>query len=204
MEISRSRIFQLDRLKSVFFRTRQEHLGEHEISATDYMASLAVEDRQRIVDFLSVTSIFKTTLNAETRIGILAVGSSLRPEALRYHPVRDLDLRILNSAPSDSEERKQVIVKLQEGIRCHLLAAGTPFEEKDHTLEVRTVKSNHGLVDWQDWYNNDPSFEVTAKNGHPLHLSISGVGNYDLDTYVRKNRESKGYFSVLLYNRPQT
>ncbi|MBI2040294.1 hypothetical protein HYT18_04410 [Candidatus Microgenomates bacterium] len=54
------------------------------------------------------------------RIAILAVGSSTKSEELREHPVRDIDLLILNSDPHGSDVRYGVGRQIKGLIRKFL------------------------------------------------------------------------------------
>ncbi len=130
-----------------------------------------------------------------------AVGSSVRAEVKRHHPMEDIDLRILNSAPVNSQLRQHTIDLIRDSVKDYLQAIGVEFEEDSATVSTRWVReSRGGLVPFVDWYNNDPSFTVKYPEGHPLQISISGVDNFDLETYLRKEQEYASGTFVVLYN----
>ncbi len=186
--------------------TAQNLLGEprsaNELSRETYLASLSEHDRAHVADFLTYASELRALLN-EVGLAVTVVGSSTRPESERHHPIEDIDLRILNSAPPGSEQRQQVVESIKNSIRAHLQTMGMKFEEDNVTVSSIMVRSTSGsgqreLEPFLDWYNDDPSFVVKYPEGLPLHISISGLYNLDLDRYLRKEREHNGRFALLL------
>ena len=199
--------------------TAQNLFGEsgsaNELAPENYLASLSEQDRAHVTSFLTYASALRTSLNG-TDLAVTAVGSSVRSESERHHPVRDIDLRILNSAPPKSELRQHAVGFIKDSIRTYLQAAGVEFAEDDATVSSRMVEGSSsgwqedpqtgerkwveqkGLLPYVDWYNNDPSFTIGYPEGLPVQLSISGVDNWDLNTYLRKERENNGHFVLLL------
>lgn len=199
--------------------TAQNLFGEprsaNELTPENYLASLSEQDRAHVVSFLSYASALRASLN-DVGLAVTAVGSSVKPESERHHPVGDIDLRFLNSAPPEGELRQHTVGFIRDSIRTHLQATGVEFEENDATVSSRMVEGSSsgwqedpqtgekkwveqkGLLPFVDWYNDDPSFIVKYPEGLPLQLSISGVDNWDLDTYLRKEREHNAHFVLLL------
>lgn len=186
-------------------------LSTNEIPAPTYLESLAPEDRQHVEDFLSYARTLHQTLFGND-IAVTAVGSTVMPEARRHHPPADIDLRILNSAPPMNTQRMHVIDLVRVGIKAHLEQTGLQFEEDKATVSSRMVESTSwdgngnkkkGLTPFLDWYNNDPSITVHYPEGLPLQLSISGIDNWDLPTFLNRERQRNNYFALLLDTRPQ-
>lgn len=191
----------------------------NELTPEAYLQSLGEQDRVHVQDFLTYARALHASLNG-IGLAVTAVGSTVRAEVERHHPPSDIDLRILNSvSPQDAESRATTVGFIRYSIRGHLQANGLEFEEEDHTTEVRMVESisigheedpatgkiksvrTKGLAPDVDWYNTDPSFVVRYQEGLPLQLSVSGTNNWDLDTYLRKEREHNAYFVLLMHGR---
>lgn len=161
--------------------------SRHELPVQTYLQTLKTRNRQNVQNFAA----FLQSVDPDTtHLALIAVGSSVRPQTLQDHPVEDIDLRILNSAPTDSAKRKVVIAFLLNGIRGYLTDK-FEFEESKHT--VTSYKS--GYI---GWYNTDPSFVARRHKRFPLHISVSGIDNYPMNRYLTKERQHNGYFSLLL------
>lgn len=174
-----------------------EPRSANELTPQSYLESLGEQDRTHVQQFLTYARALHQSLNG-VEVAVTAVGSSVRTETERHHPVGDIDLRVLNSAPVNSELRQHVVGFIRDSVRSHLQATGAELEEDDATVSSRMVReSRGGSVPFVDWYNNDPSFTVRYPEGLPLQVSISGADNYDLGTYLRKEREHNGHFAVL-------
>ena len=174
--------------------------SNNELTSSAYLESLSEQDRINVARFLR----FAATLGERipgVRVAVCAVGSTARPEAQRDHSVKDIDLRILNSAPVNSEERTAAVVAIRDAIRGYLTEQQVQFIEEDCTVSTGMVWGSSGgnkeSIPFADWYNNDPSFTARYSEGLPLQISISGADNYDLDTYLRKDREHNGHFALL-------
>lgn len=175
----------------------------NELTTSAYLETLNEQDRAHVQDFLSYAEVLHQSLNG-VDLAVTAAGSSVRSEAQRHQPMGDIDLRVLNSAPVNSELRQNTVDFIRDSIRGYLQSTGVKFEEDKATEETNWVKESRGdMVPFLDWYNNDPSFTVNYPEGHPLHFSISGVDNFDLQKYLRIEREHNGYF-VVLYTPTQT
>ena len=173
-------------------RIPNEHLRyalANEVSPVKYLNSLAEVDRRHVLEFLVFASHLATRI--EPRIAINAVGSTVRPPDQNFRPIGDIDLRILNSAPTGSDERRRAVEVMRTAIRDWLEQKGIKFEERDATV----TQARHS--DYVDFYNDDPSFLTEPTQGLPLHLSISGVPNYDLDEHLRQERRRGLYYSPL-------
>lgn len=77
--------------------------GTRELLPGAYLDGLTAQDRQQVLRFVGFTQSLREKLPG-VRIGVIAVGSTTRPESDRHHPAEDIDLRILNSAPMNSEQ----------------------------------------------------------------------------------------------------
>lgn len=181
----------------------REPRSANELAPQSYLDTLAEQDRAHVQDFLTYARVLHQSLN-RVGLAVTAVGSSVRPEAQRHNPVGDIDLRVLNSTPANSDLRQEVVGVIRDSVRSHLQTTGAEFEEDNATVETRWVKeSRGGLVPFVDWYNDDPSFVVKHQDGLPIQISISGLNNYDLDTYLRREREHNGHLAVLFDSRQQ-
>lgn len=169
----------------------------HELPPETYLATLTAQDREHIQDFLTFTRSLGVNLR-ERQLAVIAVGSSVRPESQRYHPIRDIDLRILNNTPVNIKERQRTVEFITDFVRDYLKKTRMEFEENKTTVSQRMVLSTQReLVPYVDWYNRDPSFKVSYPEGLPLHISISGPDNWDLETYLRRERQHNACFSLL-------
>lgn len=186
-----------------------EPRSDNELTPDRYLQTLGEQDRKHVTSFIDFTRSLDQSLQ-NVRLAVTAVGSTVRPESLRHHPPRDIDLRVLHSAPTKSEERAKTIALLRDSaIPGYLRNSGVDFEEADYTEERRllveeiSVDAETGeikkeLMPYFDWYNEDPSLVVNYSEGLPLQISISGTTKYDLDKYLRGERINNSYFSVLL------
>lgn len=144
----------------------------------------------------------------DVQIAVTVVGSSTRSEEKRHHPVRDIDLRILNSADPNSDLRLSTVGTIREAVRGYLEESQVTFDENEVTMEERMVsgfgfdpdtgKRIEELMPYVDWYNNDPSFTTNSDTGIPLHISISGIDNFSLPKYLQKEQEMKTDIVLLL------
>ena len=174
--------------------------SENELTPTAYLEGLGEKDRANVAGFVAFAATIGERLPG-VRVDVTAVGSTTRPETQRHHPAEDIDLRILNSAPVNSEDRVAAVAAIQDAVRGHLTEQQVEFAEDTCTLSTRMVWGSSGgnkeLLPFADWYNNDPSFTAKFADGLPLQISISGADNYDLDTYLQKDREHNGHFALL-------
>lgn len=174
-----------------------EGRGVGELTPEAYLERLSPVDRANVTEIVDLASTLRGV--AGVRIGVLAVGSTVRPPEQNFRPIRDIDLRVLNSAPADSEERKAAVEAIRRVVRGCLTGRGVKFREEDATI-IQARKS-----EWIDLYNCDPSFITTPQlpDGQelPLHISISGVDNGDLDWYVGAHRKGDSHFVVLLHDK---
>lgn len=178
----------------------------NELTAERYCQTLSEQDRIHVVGFVDFVRTLSDALPG-VRVAVIAVGSTVRPESKRYHLPKDIDLRVLNSSPAESRQRSEIVSALQNEVRRHLQNSRVPFKEEKSTVEQRMVpgvsfdpetgKRREELVPFLDWYNNDPSFTINYPEGHPLHISISGVNNPDLGTYLEGEREHSGHFALI-------
>lgn len=172
--------------------------SEHELTPDAYLQTLGEQDRAHVTSFMD----FARTLHdvkPGVRVAVTAVGSTVRPESERHHPAEDIDLRVLNSLPAGTAERAEVVAEIQERVKDFLSGNGAEIEDADHTVSTRMVReSRGGLVPFVDWYNNDPSVVARFDEGLPIQVSISGVDNFDLDSYLQKERRHNGHFAVLV------
>lgn len=164
-----------------------------EIRKTDYLSSLEKVDLENIQQFLEFAS------RLDTKIAVLAVGSSTQRHVVQIH---DLDMRILCTPLPNTEERRVVVENLRVAIREFLKTKSVTFKEDDATTEPRMVPGivgdKHQLVSFVDYYNNDPSFEVEPINGLPLHIFISGVDRFNLSRHLGKEKANNTRAIVLL------
>ncbi len=205
----------IERFKNRFVRTpeeirkRFENRNGNEITPEQYFATLSENDKKNVEE---VIDFFKNLQNviSDVKIAVLAVGSTVLPEKERSHPPEDIDLRVLNSSPSESEERENTINLIRDAIKAYMKVNRFDFMEENSTairhmvperhLNLKTGKWEKDLIPYYDWYNNDPAFIIfyDDEENLPLHISISGVDNHDLDTYLRLERKAKNHFAVLL------
>ncbi|MEK7502417.1 MAG: hypothetical protein AAB609_02735 [Patescibacteria group bacterium] len=178
--------------------------GARECSPEVYLEGLTEQNRQQVVQFVKFTQSLREKLPG-VRIGVIAIGSTTRPKSDRHHPAEDIDLRILNSAPINSEQQKVAIGHIINATRDYLRQEGVEFEEANHTVETRMVWGYSGdkkeLMPYVDWYNTNPSFVTKPKVGLPLHISISGTDAWDLETHLAEEKKHGGSFSVLMENK---
>ncbi len=166
----------------------------NEVPPEQYLSTLADVDKRKVEDFLGYARTLSAALG-NIRIGVNAVGSTVRPPDQNFRPIGDIDLRILNSAPHDSPERTSAVAAIRDGLRGYLVQQGTDFREEDCTI-TQARKS-----EYIDFYNDDPSFKTLPNDGLPLHISISGVDNPDLDAYM-KLEGTEGFYYSPLYSEP--
>jgi len=177
--------------------------SEHELFPEAWFSSLNETDRVHVTDFVNY---IKTYYPATTLFptAITAVGSSVRSEAARHHPPKDIDIRILSDTPPLSEERREEIVQLRNTIRGYLEENHIPFEEIDFTVKRRMVRIDapkEEYAEYIDYNNNDTSFEVAHEDGLPLHISIAGETSFNMEKYLRTEREHNASFVLLFQDK---
>lgn len=174
----------------------REPVSSNELNPIIYLESLSPEDNNHVRDFLGfIYNNFYYWGSGE--VAVIAVGSTVRPEAQRHHSPEDIDLRILNTI-SPPKTKQRGVDYIKDTIRFYLQTKKIEFEEHKSTVENRMVpNSRNELVSYVDWYNTDPSFVAKYPSGLPLHISIAGVESWDIETYLRKERENNAHFTVL-------
>ncbi len=193
----------MERLKGIVtgdaFKNKEPR-SRYELSAEEYLKALTEQDRENMQSILSFTESLDQKL-PYARIAITAVGSTMYPKEQRHHPAEDIDLRILNSAPVNSLEREDTILELQDAIRNHLTEQELDYTEDDRTVSTKLIEGYSGgekeLVPFTDYDNSDLSFTVQFPQGLPFHISLSGLNNIDLDSYLEAERKNNGHFALL-------
>lgn len=173
--------------------------SNNELTYDEYLASLSEVDKAKVIGFIDYTKTLGQSLGVG--LAITAVGSTLRQAAERHHMPEDIDLRVLNTASPESQERTVAIERIKDAVRDYFRGKHIPIDEQNCTVSTRMVWGSSGdkkeLLPFVDWYNNDPSFIAKYPEGLPLQISISGVDNYDMSTYLRKEREHNTRFALL-------
>lgn len=173
----------IERIKELFFGTphKREIIGRirnHELSPNSYLASLSELDKKRVSDFIDFASDLDQSIGVG--IAVTAVGNTVIPQAQRQQTAKYIDLRILNEAFPQTEKRTAAVQGINGAVSGYLLQTRSDF----------TI--------------HDPMVFVTVyPDGLPIHISISGVSDDDMDTFLKKKREQDANF-VLLYQSPQS
>lgn len=183
--------------------------GPNEVARDFYLETLSDIDRQRVTGFVLAFQVRAEQFQGE-KVGIIAFGSSVKPEHMRFHPVEDIDLRVLTSAPASSSKQSDLIQRAIDIIREYADGQEQGFEfypdctAYRRVLELTTSDPVTGKRKKEigpyfvDYDNNDPSFFIHApKGGLPLHVSISGPGKETLDSHIKKEHAQKQHFSVI-------
>lgn len=177
--------------------------SSNELPHDEYLASLSEIDKAKVISFIDYTKTLGQSLGVG--LAITAVGSTVKQEAERHHIPEDIDLRVLNTASPESQERTVAIERIKDVVRDYFRGKYIPIDEENCTVCTRMVWGSSGgkeeLLPFADWYNNDPSFIAKYPEGLPLQISISGVNNYDMRTYLRKEREHNARFALLYQTR---
>lgn len=162
----------------------------NEVLKTDYLDTLKTYDRQNVESFIAAFSSPKTDFRGE-QVALLAYGSSVRPPEKRDHSVEDIDIRILSSAPADSDLQKTLIQTAIEITQRFVEQQGWKS-----SFDPNCTTSQRGV--YLDYDNRDPSFKLKPSNGGlPLHISISGPGVDTLDSHIYQERCQRQHFSIL-------
>ncbi len=177
--------------------------SSHELSAEVYLGSLSASDRSHVEHFLSFTRTLRFTPTGPHLAAVIAVGSTTRPEAGRHHPAEDIDLRILNSAPSKGTNlREHMVDYIEDSVRGYLQSSGIDFQEFAYTsLRQMGWAKEPGLKVLRPYFyvdtSTEPSFLANYPDGLPLHLSVSGVEGWPTMDYLKAEREHNQYFALL-------
>ena len=142
-------------------------------------------------------------------IVVLGVGSyakqSLGKVILRRP--HDIDLRVLTSAPSESEQQERVARDLEVFTRAHLdtQLSSDGYTQmsgfKWHLVEAHSSKGTE-LVPFVDYDSNDIRFITHARTGRrPIDIIISGHGRFDIEEHMAYEAEHKGDVITLLDTR---
>jgi hypothetical protein len=171
----------LDRLKKFFHRTKETP----EMKMEKYLSTLAPVDRAQVEELLTFTQKLQEDVG-DISIAVEAFGSTTRPPEKRHHPPKDIDIRILNSAPTNTLEREEAVQLISEAVLIFLTENKKDFTPSSHSWDRTFAKSTDGqLVEFIDYSNNDPSFEIKTPDGLPLHICISGIDRLPLKKHLR-------------------
>lgn len=161
-----------------------------EISAERYLATLSDIDRQRVAGLVGAFESSIIRLQG-AKVGIIAVGSSVKPEKERRHPTRDIDLRIVSSHPYTNPQRQQVI---EETVSVVEEYARTQVDYK-HNPHYTEVHQGPFFLNYDD---KSPSFIIQGREGSlPLHVSISSHPDDTLEFHLAEEKRQDQHFSVL-------
>jgi hypothetical protein len=139
----------IEKLKGIFTKEPSTRVDlvtklqvDRELTPDKYLATLDAQDRNNVQKIIK----FAADLDKLTGVGIAitAVGSTVFPEAERHHPSDDIDLRILNSAKTNTKERLTTIHKIQNAIRGYLNINEIIFTEDTCTFSTRLVVGTSG------------------------------------------------------------
>lgn len=175
--------------------------SKNELTSGEYLASLSEVDRVKVVGFCDFIRNPDRWIGAG--LAVTAVGSTVSQEAERTDLPRDIDLRVLNTALTGSQERVAAIARIRDAVTSYFRGKRIPFTEKDCTYSTRMVRGTSDgkkvlLLPFVDWYNDDPSVVANyPEGGLPLHVSVSGPDNYAMRKYLRKERRHNSRFALL-------
>ncbi|MBI2031453.1 MAG: hypothetical protein HYT08_02450 [Candidatus Levybacteria bacterium] len=179
-----------------------------EIPSSEYLDTLSGIDRERVQRLIAAFQENGQFFQGE-KIGVIAIGSSVKPERKRFHPLNDIDLRILNSAPANTAMRVGLIDRTIDTVSDFAKQYGLDFRYfPDHTESYKVVKvtmfGENGKAIREtgpfflDYNNHDPSFVIKGPEGSlPLHVSISAAPEDTLQRHLQEERRQNQYFSVL-------
>jgi len=205
------------REKAIDFRNRVKppEFGAHEIPCRTFLESLGPSDLANVRRVVSIVAelnrdfqngqvtcdcdIVATDASVNNlQYGVIAVGSTTRPESKRAHAPKDIDLRIMSNT-SCGYPRAASISLVMKALIGELQKSGIPYEEYGVTISRYQIETtDHRPIEWVNYDNNDPSFVVEPEKGLRLHVSISGMERPDVDAHLKEERRRGGHFSVLL------
>lgn len=180
----------------------REPKSDHELTSDAYLETLRERDRVKVIGFVNFIRGLGEELSKDgVKIAVIAVGSTTLPKEQRRHQAKDIDLRVLNSKPTNSGERKTAVITLQEAVKQYLIDSQIEFEENNETAYEKIMEDYSGNkrmpARYVDYNNDDPSFVARFTGGLLLHISISGVSSWDLGTHLHEERRHNGSFAVL-------
>lgn len=180
--------------------------GVHEVKCRQYLETLSPSDLANVRRIVGVVAELNQKFqdadylrNRNIKYGVIAVGSTVRPEAQRIRFPRDINLRVIGNVPTESpfkyysisaaidafndEEKNQGRYRMASKIASH--------------YPINTLTRGN-IVQWVGLDDQDPSFVLIFRKGLPIHVSISGVDRPDFDSHLKEERKQGGRFSVLL------
>lgn len=176
----------------------------NEVSNFDYFDRYIAEPNKRSIRGLLMHLMLNYQRIGAAEVGVIAFGSSVRPEELRTHPVGDIDLRIVSNPPKDPVTGElvwgEIVPNTVDLVREFAEHEGQGFEYNPRSTVNRIpMLSPYGTYfSFMDYNNQDPSFIVEPhEGGLPLHISISHSGSETLDSRLREEVRQRQHYSLL-------
>lgn len=179
----------------------KEWREKHELSREEFFERLPERDQNNLTEALwRIEQATAQLPNDKT--AVIAFGSIARPETLRFHPPRDIDVRLLFQSPEGSKQREESIEVVCTSLREILEDARIPYEEDNCTVSediVEVISGGKKRLEqaYLNYNNNDPSFLIHFESGLPIHLSIDGVSKPALKKHLSLEQKHNTYFTVL-------
>jgi len=170
-------------------RTYLEKLGPSDLAHVQRVVSAVSElnrDLQNGLDSISSShgSIATGIPVDHVRFGVIAVGDTVRPEDQKDHAPEDIDLRVVNNLPAGTSER---------------------FVATNFIHGALTAKAERaGLMVHLRPTGTEPGVLIEFRNGLPIHVTYSAIYFPDTVNYLREERRSREYFSVLLNDETES
>lgn len=178
------------------------------MTASEYLSRFPQHDIDHIVEIVNIVdACVARRMPNEVGVGVIAFGSTTDNPLKRVPD--DIDLRILNSAATGSEARRQAVQTITEEMAKVLQIRKISFEKYDEStahrirhesLEPETVELGRRKIkltkaacpSFIDYDNNDPSIVVRyGGNSRPIHICVSGVDQLALEEHLREEVKHK-------------
>lgn len=197
-------------------RVKPPEFGVHEIPYRTYLETLGQSDLANVRRVVStVAELNRDFQNGQVicgcdivstdgtvnklKYGVIAVGSTVRPENKRTHYPKDIDLRVVSNTPDSHHSRAASISFVREALIGEFQKSAIRYEEFEPTANNYPAETtDHKVADWISNDKDDHSFVVRFRRGLPVHVSISGMSQPDTDSHLMEERRRGGHFSILI------
>lgn len=176
--------------------------GDNEIDSKNFLNSLSDVDRKNVegvVLFIEKINLINSLTDQNVKVGIIAVGSSVKPEKYRTHRVGDIDLKVLNSADLGSWKRKNVVARLRVEMERNLKINHQFISYENTEYLKRRFTLLDGMQEEKAYDDEDPCFKTLPlpTEGLPLHVCISGIKKPEMRMHILTERKEGKFFSPL-------
>ena len=158
-----------------------------------FWENLSLAEREVITRYIVALQVQRVQLEGVDLL-VLGVGSYAKQVRGGLVRPKDIDLRVVTSAPPESELQERVVLAAEKVTKDHLDAEAPDYIQlsgfKWHLVEASSGGRKTEMIPFVDYDSNDIRFVVGArKDRRPIDIMISGHNRLDIESHLAKEAE---------------